>query len=168
MQICVPVWTWLILWKITETKFKGVLPLLYFAWVEVSNVNTGIEQMASCPWTRMPDEVLTLPFPLPAIDPPSNATSKSPRFGPQPHNDNSKQGRGSCRHTEESLGPAGALFWGHSAITVRSQANLFLLKYLHRSHIPSTWNGRVIFSVDWGEIVERWPDRWHGSRLQRW
>ena len=141
IQMCayhMPVWTWLILWKIPKTKFKGVLPLLYFAWVEVSNVNTGIEQMASCPWTRMPDEVLTLPFPLPAIDPPSNATSKSPRFGPQPHNDNSKQGRGSCRHTEESLGPAGALFWGHSAITVRSQANLFLLKYLHRSHIPST------------------------------
>ena len=49
-------------------KFEGVLPLLYFAWVEVSNVNTAIEQMASCPWTRMPDEVLTLPdsFPLPA------------------------------------------------------------------------------------------------------
>ena len=76
------------------------------------------------------------------------------------------RGEGRVGIQRSRLWPAGALFWGHSAITVRRQANPFLLKYLHPSHIPSTWNGRVISSVDWGEIAGRWSDRWHSRNWQ--
>ena len=92
----------------------GVILLLYFAWVEESNVNcchwaNGKLSMASnakmkswhSPFLFRTGQTTT-----------TNATSKSPRFGPRPHNDNSKQGRGPRRHTEEQPAPAGGSVLG--------------------------------------------------------
>ena len=128
----------------------------------------AIEQMASCRWPRMPRWSPDTPLSSSALGrpPPPMQLQKVQDLG------RGRimiiQSRGEVRGgiQRSTLRQRGALFWGHSAITVRRQANLFLLKYLHRSHIPAAWNGTVIFRVDWAEIDGRWSERGQSKNWQ--